>query len=177
MLPILLGVLGAIGALAFWILRARDVAHASRDLADVAGDFRLAARRLGLSGRHEENPIEAVTDPRLAAAGVMASMALLDGPLSEAELGEIVLQCRKVFEVDDRDARDISVYGQWLAGQRREPSDALMHLTKRFTALASDDAPRRDVMAMVSAVAAVGDGPSEQQKLAIGQTQRRLGLV
>ena len=123
------------------------------------------------------HPIDLVDDPRLAAAGMMVSVAKMDGDVTAAQMDAVKLESRATFRVDDKEAADIVAYGRWLAGQSQDPDEALRRLTKVLGRIA-DKSARRDVVEMMNRIAAIeGGAASEPQKRAIERSIRGLDIV
>ena len=175
-MPFFLAFLAALVAIAIWIWRARQAAEVTHDIVDAADDVRAAIRRYGFrreSGRH---PSDVVEDARLAAAGMMAAIARMDGELTKAQSDAIRVECRAAFRVQQKVADEIAAYGRWLAGQSSDPEDALRRLGARVQALAPEEA-QKDLIRMLERVAAVEDEISADQRQAIDQVRRRLATA
>ena len=156
-------ILAAAGALAFWMYRARDVADASHGMLDIAQDARSAIRRFGYRRKKNVNPLDDVDDPRLAAAGILAATARLDGDYTREQLDRISRECLETFEVSQAEAEDMTAFGRWLA-QHGEPEEVVRRLGRNLRATLGDD-QRTALHAMISRVAAVeGGAPSERQE-------------
>lgn len=136
---ILLGVLAVAGAIIFWILRARAAADATRELVDVADDVRAAVRRFGLRRSAGRHPAETVEDTRLAAAGVLASIARLEGDPSAETIKRIAVECQATFRCGVDEAKDIAAFGRWLASQSQCPDDALRRCLRRLVHLSTPE--------------------------------------
>lgn len=173
---ILLGVLAVIGVIALWIWRARAAAQASGDIVDAADDVRAAVRRFGYRRKAGRHPAESVEDPRLAAAGLMAACARMDGDITAEQQNALRVECRAKFRVDQKEADDIAAYGRWIASQSQDPDDTI----RRLTPVVRDNAPAEahaDMVEMLRRVASVVDGaPSEIQSDAIERVRRALGV-
>ncbi|MEL6978001.1 MAG: hypothetical protein AAGM38_04900 [Pseudomonadota bacterium] len=168
-----LALLAVLGAVAIWIWRARMAAEAGREAIDAADDVRAALRRFGFRRQAGRHPADLVDDARLAAAGMMAAIARMDGALTVAQTNAIRVECRASFRTSQQDADDIAAYGRWLADQSQDPEDALRRLGARVKKLAGEEA-QSDLILMLERVAAVENGVSKDQRIAIDQLRKRL---
>lgn len=168
-----LAVLAVLGVVALWMWRARMAAEAGREAVDAADDVRAAVRRFGFRRQAGRHPADLVDDARLAAAGMMAAIARMDGALTQAQTDALRVECRAAFRTPQKDADDIAAYGRWLADQSQDPEDALRRLGARVKKLASKEA-QGDLIGMLERVAAVENGVSKEQRAAIDHLRRRL---
>lgn len=169
---IVIAALTVIGVVAVWIWRARAAAQASRDIVEAADDVRAVIRRHGFQRKSGRHPAETVEDPRLAAAGMMAAMARLDGALTEKQINALRVECRASFRVSQVEADEIAAYGRWLADQSKDPDDSLRRLGRVLRAIAPREA-QEDMIAMLTRVAsAEGGAPSDVQAAAIERVRR-----
>ena len=174
---ILLGILGIMGALAFWYWRVRAAHEAAGELANAASDVRLAIRRFGYLRKHKTHPADCVEDPRLAAAGIAAAIAGMDAPLSQAEIDQLTAEASAVFEVESAEAVDITAFGRWIAGQCQSPEDAIRRLTRVVKAKAGAEAGPQ-LLSMVEAVATADGTPlDEREEDALEAVRRGLGMA
>ncbi len=167
---ILLGLAAVVGGIIFWIWRIRNTASAAKEMIEVADDVRAAVRRFGYRRSADKNPLETIEDPRLAAAGVLASVAKMDGDYSRKQMTVIQQECARVFQASDKDAEQIAAYGRWLAQQSDNTDEVIRRLTTCLSkTLAQKE--RQEFLGMVERVSAVeGGGASDSQIL----VQRRL---
>lgn len=169
---ILLGLVGLISAAIFWYWRAKQAREAAGDLVGAANDVRLAAKRFAYHRRTNVHPADAVDDPRLAAAGIVAAIASMDGPLTQSEITEMTVEARRVFNADAAEADDITAFGRWIAGQCNTPAEASRRLAKRVNALAGASAGP-DLIAMIEQVATADGGEIGDDEAASITTIRR----
>ncbi len=166
----LLAVLGAMGALGFWIWRARSAAEGARAATELAGDAASALRRFGFRRKAGANPLDAEEDPRLAAMAAMASMARMDGERSMAQTAVLTAAAKDLFLVSEEEARDMAAYGFWLSAQA-EPEEALRRLDRNL----SRSLGPKEWAELISAMraAAVAEGPlSERQTEALARAEQ-----
>ncbi|MGF1552265.1 MAG: TerB family tellurite resistance protein [Paracoccaceae bacterium] len=162
-MPFILALLGVLSVAAVWYWRVKMAREAGGELLDAAADVRAAVRRFGYRRRADVHPADAVEDSRLAAAGVMAAVAGVDGALSRAEIDAIAAEARRVFGAGPAEADEIAAFGRWVAGQCGTPEEAVRRLTRAIRRLAGD-AAGPDLVAMAERVArADGALPNERQ--------------
>lgn len=169
-MPIILAVVGLLIAASVWYYRARAARNAAGDILDAANDVRLAARRFGYRRRSNVHPVDTIDDARLAAAGVAAAVAGMDGPLTRQEIDALKLECQAVLKADLSEAEDIAAFGQWIAGQCGTPEEACRRLTRAIRKLAGDET-REDLLTLATRVAEADGALDERQTEAL----RRVG--
>ena len=91
-MPVILGLLGLISAIAFFIWRMKDAADASREIISTADDVRGKVHYWWFRRNYNKHPLQLIDDPREAAVAWMVALAQDDGVVSEAELAEIRTQ-------------------------------------------------------------------------------------
>lgn len=116
-MPILIAILGAIVAVAFFMIRARNAADMAGDVLDAANDVRLAARRFGFRRRSNLHPVESVDDADVALALTAQSFLSLDGPVTEDALARLTLNLRKTCGLDGSAANEAVILSRWLIGE------------------------------------------------------------
>jgi uncharacterized tellurite resistance protein B-like protein len=174
---IILGILGALSVAMIWYWRLKTAREAAGELAGAADDVRLAIRRFGYLRKHKTHPADCVEDPRLAAAGIVAAIAAMDAPLSQAEIDRLTAEAGAIFGVTPAEAVDIAAFGRWVAGQCNTPEDAVRRLVKRLRATAGIEAGP-DLIAMIEAVATADGAPMDERELdALTSIRRGLGMA
>ncbi len=172
---IVLAALSALGALAFFIIRANHVAQAGRELGEAAGDAKGLFRRFFWRRRTHVDLIRKIDDPRLAAAVMMCAMAQSDGHMTEAEKSAILERMRGPLELEQAEAVEIFAHAHWLTGDMKELSSLLRRASKpileRCTAT-----ERAGLIEMLSQVAAADGAASAIQRDAIERLAIELGL-
>lgn len=172
---ILLGLIAIIGGIVFWIWRIRNAATVAREVVDVAGDVQAAVRRFGYRRHADKHPLDVVEDPRLAAAGILAAIAKMDGDYTREQIMTIQNECARVFEATPKDAEDFASYGRWLAQQLSNPDEVVRRLSRGLSGTLGP-AERAQFLEMVERVAVVeGGGVSDPQRLAHKQLSETLG--
>lgn len=155
---VLIAVVSAIIAAGFWMYRIRAAKDAASEMFEMANDVRLAAKRFAYKRNHKTHPIDGVDDARLAAAGIMAIAAEMDGAITKAELDVMKDQAVTVFNCTDADADEFIIFGRWLASQGNNRSETTRRLIKRVLSLSGIEA-MQDMIDMVKSVGMADGGP------------------
>jgi len=95
-MPFLIALLGIIGVAYVWANRARNARDAVGDIADMANDVRLAARRFGFSRKMNVHPVESIEDPRLEEMEVLGRWFMNECGGAEPAVARI---SRKLFKL------------------------------------------------------------------------------
>lgn len=168
---ILLAILGVAVGVGFWLWRARLAARAAIDTAD---DIRAAVRRFGYRRKANTNPLDGIEDARLAAAGIMAAFAKMDGEIGREEVAAITEECRRAFHTDAAEAEQICAYGRWLVQQSGNMDEAVRRLGRNLETRLSE-AEKNQLMEMIQRVASIEGGElSDGQRYTLGQLARQL---
>lgn len=172
---IVLGILGVAGVVLFWIWRLRNTASAARDVVEVADDVRAAVRRFGYRRKANQNPLDGIEDARLAAAGIMAAFANMDGAFSREEITAIKDACRTAFGCEGAEAEQIGAYGRWLVQQSAGNMDEVIRRLARNLVNQLDHVEKHQLLDMVRDIASIeGGGLSDSQLDALERLQRQL---
>jgi len=163
---IVLAALSALGALAFFIIRANHVAQAGRELGEAAGDARGLFRRFLWRRRTDVDLIRKIDDPRLAATVMMCAMAQSDGHMTEPEKAAILGQMRGPLELEQAEAVELFAHAHWLTGDMKELSSLLRRASKPVLERCTAD-EKTGLIDMLSQVAAADGEPSAIQSDAI----------
>ncbi|WP_299625485.1 TerB family tellurite resistance protein [Pelagibius sp.] len=155
---ILLGILGVVGVALFWYWRMRNAATAAREVVEIADDMRAAVRRFGYRRKANQNPLDGIEDPRLAAAGILAAFANMDGALSREEIDAIDEACGKAFACSAEDARQIGAYGRWLVQQSAGNMDEVIRRLARNLIGQLTAEERGQLLATIREIAEIEDG-------------------
>ena len=172
---ILLALLSAAGAIAFFIIRANYAAQAARDLGDAASEVKGFVRRSRWKRRTNVDQVRAIEDPRLAAAAMMCALAKSDGDLSEAEVAAILDQLRETLALNDTEAQEMLAEARWLTNDMKELSALLRRASRPIKDHCTAE-ERAELLAMLATVAE-SDGPTDPlQQDAIDRLRQELGL-
>ena len=170
---IILGVITALGALAFWLYRAREAAHAAHELGDMAGNVRGMFRRWRWRKRTELDLSRQVDDPSLAAAVMMCAMAQSDALLTERERDVMLDQMQRNMGLDETQAEELFARARWLTSDMKD-LDATLRRVSRPVIENCTAAEKTDLLAMLVVVAET-EGPADNlQQAAIERLRREL---
>lgn len=139
-MPFIIGLVGIIIAAYFWANRVRNAGNIARDIADMAGDVKLAARRFGFSRRADVHPVESIEDPNIAAAAIADAFVSLDDLPSKDQQKHMMDQLRAVLDVDQDTAQELVVLGTWLVNECGGPLQAVTRITKKLYRLEGSSA-------------------------------------
>jgi hypothetical protein len=173
-MPVLLAILGALGAAAFWYYRIRDVGNAAGEVIDAAQRARGAYRRKQFRKKAESSPIEAVKDPAAAAVAMIISLASERGSLSPAATVAIKAEMEHVMGLVAVD--EIFTFSNWVAGHATDPNI----LSLRFAKLWNENlqpSERADIYEMAKRVVEADGAPNDAQLSALRTLRDRLGLT
>jgi uncharacterized tellurite resistance protein B-like protein len=168
---ILIAILGVAVGVGIWLWRARLAARAAIDTAD---DICAALRRFGYRRKANTNPLDGIEDARLAAAGILAAFANMDGGIGREEIAAIAEECRRTFNTDTTEAEQIGAYGRWLVQQSNNMDEAVRRLARNLETKLSE-AEKDQLRDMVERVASIDGGTlSDSQRYTLGQLMRQL---
>jgi hypothetical protein len=172
-MPIVIAVVAALGAAAFWYYRLRTIGQAAHDAIDGAQRLRGAYRRRTFRHQVESAPWLAVRDPAMAAATMLVGLATMRGRLTSA--AEDVIRAELSTIVDPALVEETFTYACWLAGQAADANDISLRFSKLWiTALTPEE--RAQFYRMASRVAAIDQEPDESQRQSLTRLKDRLGL-
>ena len=171
-----LAIIGAaIAGLSLWMWRAQQMKDGADRAVEMADDVRAAVRRFGYKRRTGQSVLETVDDPRLAAAGVLVSVARLDGDLSREQREAIEATCARTFQMDAGEASEVVAYARWL-NQQGEAEEVGRKLSRRLNEMV-DPPQRAEVLAVAAQVAAVeGGSVSDRQRSVLEGLARTMGV-
>lgn len=171
---ILLAVLAAAAGIGFWLWRAHMAARAASDLLETADDIRAAVRRFGFNRKAKTSPHDGIADARLAAAGILAAFANMDGGLGREEVAAIAEECRRAFKCDPKDAAQIGAYGRWLAQQSANMDETVRRLARNLQGKLTAE-EKEQLFGMIERVASInGGGLTEGQRRTLDAMARQL---
>jgi len=139
-MPFIIGLVGIIVAAYFWANRIRNAGNVARDIADMAGDVRLAARRFGFARQANVHPVESIEEPNIAAAAIADAFVALDDMPSKDQQQIMLVQLRSVLRVNQEEAEELLVLGTWLVNECGGPMQAITRITKKLYKLEGSDA-------------------------------------
>lgn len=171
---ILLAVLAAAAGIGFWLWRAHMAARAASDLLETADDIRAAVRRFGFNRKAKTSPHDGIPDPRLAAAGILAAFANMNGGIGREEIAAIAEECRRAFGCDRKEAEDIGAYGRWLAQQSPNMDETVRRIGRNLQDMLTAE-EKEQLFGMIERVASIdGGGLSDGQRRTLDNLRRQL---
>ncbi|MCG7393692.1 hypothetical protein MHY87_12310 [Microvirga sp. ACRRW] len=173
-MPILLAVLGVLGAAAFWYYRLRDVGNAAGEVVDAAQRVRGTYRRKAFRKKAESSAIEAVDDPAAAAVAMLIGLAQERGELSIAAEEAIKAEMQHVMGVAN--IAETYTFAQWVAGHADDSNTLSLKFAKLWLAKL-DESQRQDVYDMAKRVSEAEGEPTLGQIGALKALRDRLGLT
>ena len=156
-MPVILAILGAIGAALIYYIRTRGPIDSGRDLIEAAHDVRLAARRFGFKRNASRHPAEDIDDPKVAIGGIaVAFLEMDDLPAKEHNIA-MLHTLQEATRVSLSDAEELAVLGRWLVSECGGPDQDTSRLSRKLYKLSGVEqfAP---LMQVLNAVGSTGDG-------------------
>lgn len=162
-MPILITIIGLLTAAGIWFYRIRAAKDVAGEMFDMANDVRLAAKRFAYKRNNSTHPIDGIDDARLAAAGIMAIAAEMDGAITANEQRVMRDQAVNTFDCSTEDAEEFVIFGHWLASQGTNRHETTRRLIKRTISLGGMET-LPDLIKMVTAVG-TADGAMNDEGL------------
>lgn len=173
---IVVGVLALIGIAYFWMVRMRAAAEMTQELAGVAGDVVNAARRFGFRRKHNQHPVDAVDEPKLAIGGAGLAFLELSGLPNSDQHDALLRGLQSHLGLSLKDAEEAAILGRWLVSESGGAEPGFARLTRRLRKIAPQEG-FEPLMGVLNDVAgAARDGLSEKQKEALQEVTRAFRL-
>ncbi len=134
-MPVLVGLLGLIAVAYFWVMRARNAAEMTHELAGVAGDVLAAAKRLGFRRRTNIHPVDSIEDPQLALGATALAFLELGSLPSSDDHDALLLSLQSHGGTDAKAAEETLILGRWLVSEAGGPLIGITRLAKRLAKL------------------------------------------
>lgn len=135
-MPIIITILGALAAVYFFMLRARNAKDMAQDVLSTADDVLTtvlnAPRRIRFRRQTNQHPVEGVNDPRLAVAALAEAFIELDDLPTAEQRKMLLVQLRSVLRADQVEAEEMAVLGRWLVAQCNGASEAVTRIGRRL---------------------------------------------
>ena len=171
----LVAILGALGVVAFFVIRANQAAKAARELGDLAADAKGFVRRNRWKSKANVDQLRDVEDARLAAAVMMCALAKSDGDLSEREVTAIQEQLTGPLALTAGEAEEMLAQARWLTPDMGD-LNALLHRVISPIQANCTPTEKGDLLDMLGAAAAA-DGPIDAiQQNALDRLREDLGV-
>jgi len=171
---ILLIVVGALGAAAFWWYRLKVMHDAAGEVADAVGRVRGNMRRKKIRRQNELSPVTAIDDPVTAAATLIASIMSDDVQLRSAREDALRKEIAAIAAEGKLD--EVLVYAKWAAEQI---DDTQVVIDKLGPMLANrlDENEKQGLLDMVRRVAMADGEPLPMLEPRMRRLRQKLGLV
>ena len=167
---ILLGIVGAVAAIFFFLYR---VTYVAREGQELISDAKGAIRRHRWNRQTKHNPLDEIQDPRAIAILLMTETAKYKGALTAAQQDKIRSLAQQHFQMNQADVDDMMAHVTF-ATKDLTDVDNVLHKILRPLHDTLDHHEKGDLIAMMKGIAAVeGDANAEQRHL-IGRTQDKL---
>jgi hypothetical protein len=176
-MPVLIAVIGAITAILFFVMRARNAADATTDLLDMANDVRLAARRFGFKRKTNIHPAESIEDPHIAIAGVASAFLELDDLPTSGQRTALMRAMQDTLSLPAQDADELSILGRWMASECGTPDAAISRLSRKLVRMGGQEnfAP---LLTIVNATLSAGSASlNTKQKEALDDVKRAFRIT
>ncbi len=131
-MPLVLAILGILAGAYFWANRARNAADAAVDIADMANDVRLAARRFGFKRKTNIHPAESIEEPNLAIAGIAIAMVELQDFPTQEDRDALNVSLRAETRVDQETADELIILGRWMVNECGGAAPAISRLARKL---------------------------------------------
>ncbi len=171
-MPVILAVIGAVAAAAFFILRARNAAHAATDLVDMANDVRLAARRFGFRRKTNLHPAESIEDPSIAIAGIASAFLELDDLPTSDQRSALTRAMSGVLGLSRQDADELTILGRWIANECGSPDAAVSRLSRKLVRMKGQESFQPLLTIVNATLTASSTSINTRQKEALDDVKR-----
>ncbi|SMX38015.1 hypothetical protein [Octadecabacter ascidiaceicola] len=171
-MPFLIALLGVIGAAYFWAQRARNARDMVGDVADMANDVRLAARRFGFTRKMNVHPVESIEDPRLAIAAIGSAFLELDDLPTAEQRKLLQVQIRAKLRASAEEAEEMEVLGRWFMTECGGAEPAVARLSRKLYKLGGSE----QLEPLLDLLQASVSNLSDRQRDAIEDIKRAMRL-
>lgn len=170
-MPVLIAILGVLATVGIYLYRAQNAARAAQDLAGMANDVRLAARRFGFRRRTNVHPAEDVDDPHLALSTVAMAFQELDGMPTQDDRDRLCLQLRKTLEMNAKTVTEAMTLGRWLVSECQGADPAIARMSRKLHKL-DGIGQLEPLMTVIQNSLPEGSALSQRQKEALDDIKR-----
>ncbi len=170
-MPFLIALAGIIVAAYVWSQRARNARDMAVEVADMANDVRLAARRFGFRRKTNIHPVESIEDPRLAIASIATAFLELDDLPTAEQRQRLTVQIRSQLRATQEEAQEMEVLGRWFMSECGGAEPAIARLSRKLYKLGGTE-QMEPLIALLKA--SVSEGLSERQRDALDDIKRAL---
>jgi uncharacterized tellurite resistance protein B-like protein len=160
---ILVGILGAVFAVALVIWRISVVIQAGKTVVSATRDAKAALRRRGWSHRAAARPLDAIDDPKLIAAVILMASIRCDREITQEDRDRMTAEMQRAFRVDRKEAMDLAGEAEFLV---RDIADYPRWAGRLAAALVPKcSAEERAQVLEMAAILGPGGAPSERRQL------------
>lgn len=138
-MPILVALLGIIATAYFWANRASNARNALGDMAGMANDVRLAARRFGFTRKMNVHPVESIEEPRLAIATIATAFIELDDLPTAEQRQVLMVQLRSQLRANAEEAEEMEVLGRWFMNECGGAEPAITRVSRKLYKIGGAD--------------------------------------
>lgn len=171
-MPFLLALLGIAAAAYFWAQRARYARDVAVDLADMANDVRLAARRLGFRRQQNIHPVESIENPRLAIATIATGFIELDDLPTAEQRKKLTIQLRTTLQANAEVAEEMEVLGRWFMTECGGAEAVIARVSRKLYKIGG--AEQMEPLMAVLKGTVTGDSLSQRQRDALEDIGRAM---
>ena len=169
---IILGLIGLATAVYFIVIRARNAAHVATDVADMANDVRLAARRFGFKRKTNVHPVETIDDPNLAIAAIATAFVEMDDLPTKDQRDALEAALQGTLNMSAQDTHEALILGHWFVSECHGPETAVPRLARKLTKLDAQSS-FEPLLSVVTATAKAGSGDlNAKQREALDDIRR-----
>lgn len=172
---ILLGLLGAVGAVAFFLWRMNMASRAARELADTAGELANLPRKMRFRSKASKRGIEVIDNPRERAAALVYGVLKAGADPTAEDKGALAGDLAGLFQIAPAEAEELVARAAWHMNALNDPINAVNPLTDRLIEEVGRDA-MADVKRLMDAAAARTGPACGDQAYYITKFARRAGL-
>jgi len=171
---ILLAVLGILGAGAFWWYRIKYMGQAADEIVDTAQRARGAFKRRQFRKKVDAATIDAIDEPRTAAAVLLVAMASNGGRMSDVQEQFIADAMRRVMSVENP-AEEL-VFAKWAAADVVDLTNLVSRLSRVWTTKLNM-AERLELYDLARKVSALEGEPDDAMISSLQRLRDRLGIA
>ncbi|WP_421789649.1 hypothetical protein [Hyphobacterium sp.] len=168
----LLGLLAAIGAIAWRINMARQGAEVVKDVAETAINL---PRKMRFQSKAKRKRLSSVEDPREAAAILLLGMARAGGEVTTEHKKTIRAEMERAFDVDAAASEELLARASWYSSNVADPDDLIPRMTD-FVAKTAGSEALASLSSMLGSIGAVEGDASADQVAYLRRYQQRAGL-
>lgn len=175
-MPAVIAILGALAAVYFFFIRARNAKDMAQEVLGTADDVLTtvinAPRRIRFRRQTNQHPVEGVDDPRLAVAALAEAFIELDDLPTAEQRKMLMVQLRAVLKADQVEAEEMAVLGRWLVAQCNGASEAVTRIGRRLYKL--DQGQSLEQLTTILTAITGDNGLSDHQREALDEIARTL---